>query len=221
GSITKKLPEKENFGVTFQHFPEFLIGASLRFKPKRSPSSRILVGIARRGFLQPPDAQAEFVRLLTAAQPRLFRYVATILGDVHDARNVLQETNVVLWTKANEFRLGSSFFAWAREVAYLKSLSFIRDQNREKLIVDQALVEQIFEDEEAPDEDDRRVALRHCLSELEERQVQLLRFRYVDEASMDQIAGRQGRSAAAVKMALQRVRAALLECIRRRMSQTA
>ncbi|MBA3483240.1 MAG: sigma-70 family RNA polymerase sigma factor [Pirellulales bacterium] len=170
--------------------------------------------------MQPPDAQADFVRLLTTVQPRLFRYVATLLGDVHDASNVLQEANVVLWTKATEFRAGSDFFAWAREIAYLKALSFIRDQNRDSLIVDHALVEQVFEVDDATEDDDRRVALRHCLSELDDRQVQLLRFRYVDDASMEQIAGKQGRTAGAVKMALKRVRAALLGCIRRRMSLT-
>jgi RNA polymerase sigma-70 factor, ECF subfamily len=168
--------------------------------------------------LQSPDAQAEFIRLLTAAQPRLFRYITTLLGDTHDASNVLQETNVVLWSKANDFRPDSSFFAWAREVAYLKSVSFIRDQNRERLIVDHSLVEHAFQEADAADDDDQRLALRHCLTELDERQVSLLRRRYADGASMAEIAGQQGRSVAAVKMALKRVRAALLGCIKRRIS---
>jgi RNA polymerase sigma-70 factor (ECF subfamily) len=164
------------------------------------------------------DFQAEFVRLLTVAQPRLFRYNATLLGDVHDASNVLQETNVVLWAKSSEFRPGSNFFAWAREIAYFKSLSFVRDQNREKLIVDQALVEQVFDESESTDGDDRRMALRHCLTELDDRQVQLLRSRYTEGASMLEIAQQQGRSVGAVKMALKRVRASLLGCIQRRTS---
>jgi RNA polymerase sigma-70 factor, ECF subfamily len=171
--------------------------------------------------LPSPTDQAEFIRLLTAAQPRLFRYIATLLGDLNDASNVLQETNVVLWTKAEEFRPGSSFFAWAREIAYYKSVSFIRDQNRERLIVDHSLVEHAFQDADAADDDDRRIALRHCLTELDERQVGLLRRRYADGASMAEIAGQQGRSAAAVKMALKRVRAALLGCIKRRTSLAA
>ena len=171
--------------------------------------------------MQSPDAQAEFIRLLTAVQPRLFRYIATLLGDMHDASNVLQETNVVLWAKASEFTPGSSFFSWAREIAYFKSVSFIRDQNRERLIVDQDLVEHAFKDVDAADDDDRRLALRHCLSELDERQSQLLRYRYVDGASMDEIARQQGRTVGSVKMALKRVRAALLGCIKRRISVAA
>ena len=39
------------------------------------------------------------------------------------------------------FRPGTNFLAWAREVAYYKALAFTRDRNRDKLIVNQELVE--------------------------------------------------------------------------------
>jgi RNA polymerase sigma-70 factor (ECF subfamily) len=168
--------------------------------------------------LDPPDDSAEFIKLLTAAQPRLFRYIVTLLADVHNANNVLQETNVTLWTKAREFKPGSNFLAWAREVAYFKALSFVRDASREQLIVDHALVEHIFARVDERDEDERRIALRHCLSELDERQRQLLRYRYADGATIEQLARQQQRTAGAVKMALKRVRVSLLECIRRRIA---
>jgi RNA polymerase sigma-70 factor (ECF subfamily) len=171
--------------------------------------------------LQTSDIQADFIRQLTAAQPRLFRYVATLLGDVHDANNVLQETNVVLWSKADQFRPGSNFFAWAREVAYLKAVSLVRDRNRDRLIVDHALVEHAFQEADAADDDERRIALRHCMTELDDRQLQLLRLRYAEGASMDEIAQRQSRTAAAVKMALKRLRTALMGCIKRRTSLAA
>ncbi len=166
------------------------------------------------------DDRAEFIKLLTTAQPGLFRYLATLLGDVHNASNVLQETNVTLWTKAEDFELGTSFFAWAREVAYHKALSFVRDTKRDKLIVDHALVEHVFARNDADGDDPRRLALRHCLSELDERQRQLLRHRYADGWPIAQLARQQERSVGAVKMALKRVRVALLECIRRRTAST-
>lgn len=70
------------------------------------------------------QSRDEFVMLLTAVQPRLFSYLAMVLGDVHDANNVLQETNVTLWTKADDFTTGTNFFAWAREVAYYFKVRF-------------------------------------------------------------------------------------------------
>jgi RNA polymerase sigma-70 factor, ECF subfamily len=164
------------------------------------------------------DAQAEFVQLLTAAQPRLFSYITTLLGNVHDTGNVLQETNVALWSKSSEFEPGSNFLAWAREVAYYKALSYVRDRKRDRLIVSHELVEQIFARYENRDEDERCIALRHCLSRLDPRQRDLLRRRYTDGATMDELARHQNRSVAAVKMALSRVRAFLLGCINRRVA---
>jgi RNA polymerase sigma-70 factor (ECF subfamily) len=166
------------------------------------------------------DAQSEFVQLLTAAQPRLFSYVSTLLGNVHDASNVLQETNVALWAKSSEFQLGTSFLAWAREVAYYKALSYVRDRKRDRLIVNHALVEQIFARHDSRDEDERRIALRHCLSQLDPRQRDLLRRRYTDGDSMDQLAQHQNRTVPAVKMALKRVRTFLMGCINRRIAMS-
>lgn len=167
-----------------------------------------------------PSGQSrdEFVKLLTAAQPRLFSYLAMVLGDVHDANNVLQETNVTLWTKADDFTPDSNFFAWAREVAYFKALAFTRDRRRDKLILDQEYVEQVIEESEFADLDQRRATLRHCLSELSEKQLNLLRQRYGAGTSIAVIAEGEHKTAAAVKMVLRRLRMALMGCIERRLA---
>jgi RNA polymerase sigma-70 factor, ECF subfamily len=160
----------------------------------------------------------EFVQLLTAAQPRLFSYLAMVLGDVHDANNVLQEANVTLWTKADDFQPGTNFLAWAREVAYFKALAFVRDRKREKLILNQELVEQVVTRPERVETDQRRVPLRHCMSELSPKQMNVLRLRYSDGESIAAIAAKENKSEAAVKMSLRRLRLALMECINRRLS---
>jgi RNA polymerase sigma-70 factor (ECF subfamily) len=164
------------------------------------------------------QAQAEFVAELTAAQSPLFGYITTLLGDVHAASNVLQETNIVLWTKAHEFQLGTSFIAWAREVAYYKALSHIRDLKRDKLIVDYRLAERAFSRVDNHDADERRIALRHCMATLDERQRQLLQTRYADGTSIGDIAREQHKTEGAISMALSRIRQALVACVRRRLA---
>ena len=89
------------------------------------------------------ESRDEFVRLLTGEQTSLFAYIATLLGDVNDASNVLQQTNMVLWKKADEFAPGTSFHAWARKVAYFQTLAYIRDKKRDKLVFDEELVLQL------------------------------------------------------------------------------
>ncbi len=164
------------------------------------------------------SSRDEFVQLLTAAQPRLFSYLAMVLGDVHDANNVLQEANVTLWTKADDFQPGTNFLAWAREVAYFKALAFVRDRKREKLILSQELVEQVVTRPERVETDQRRVPLRHCMSELSPKQMTVLRMRYSDGESIAKIAAKENKSEAAVKMSLRRLRLALMDCINRRMA---
>jgi DNA-directed RNA polymerase specialized sigma24 family protein len=53
-----------------------------------------------------------------------------VCGDLHDARDVLLETNLVLWQKIGEFEPGSNFGAWARKIAYFQALAFLRDRKR-------------------------------------------------------------------------------------------
>jgi RNA polymerase sigma-70 factor, ECF subfamily len=160
----------------------------------------------------------EFVSLLTSAQPRLFSYLAMILGDVHDANNVLQEANITLWTKADDFTPGTNFLAWAREVAYFKALAFVRDRKREKLILSQEMVERIVSRSEHIETDQRRIPLRHCMSELNARQMNLLRLRYSEGEPIAKIARQENKTEAAIKMSLRRLRVALMNCINRRLT---
>jgi RNA polymerase sigma-70 factor (ECF subfamily) len=155
----------------------------------------------------------QVVQLLTIEQTALFGYIATLLGDLNDASNVLQQTNMVLWRKADEFEPGTSFQAWSRKVAYFQTLAFIRDKKRDKLVFDEELVQQLAARPSTEDDDERRVALRHCLGELSENSLDLLRLRYAPGKSLQDIAEQRNKKVGAIKMALLRIRQALVNCI--------
>ena len=179
---------------------------------------RFPVSITRR--LNPPDK--EFIYQLTDWQNRLFGYLFTLLGSVHDARDVLQQTNLVLWRKANEFEPGTNFGAWARKCAYFESLAFLRDRKRDRHLFDDDLLA-MFADEEAEpghDEDERWLALRDCLAQLPDRQRQLIGQRYQEEIPVRQLAAEFGKKESAMKMALMRIRGALQTCIESRLKET-
>jgi RNA polymerase sigma-70 factor, ECF subfamily len=162
---------------------------------------------------QTDQDREEFVRLLTGEQTRLFGYIATLLGDVNDASNVLQQTNMVLWHKAKEFTFGTNFQVWARKVAYFQTLAYLRDRKRDKLVFDEKLLEQLASRPIETDEDERRVALRHCLGTISGDSLELLKQRYSPGHSIAQIAESRHKSPGAVKMALMRIRQALVHCI--------
>ena len=60
---------------------------------------------------------AQFVKLLMEHRSLLHSFIYALVRDVHLAEDILQEMGVVLWTKFGEFRSGSNFGAWAREIA--------------------------------------------------------------------------------------------------------
>jgi RNA polymerase sigma-70 factor (ECF subfamily) len=159
-----------------------------------------------------------FIQLLTGEQTRLFGYIATLLGDVNDASNVLQQTNMVLWRKAGEFAIGTNFQVWARKVAYFQTLAFLRDRKRDRHIFDAELLDQLASRPAVSDEDERRVALRHCLGTISHESLELLRQRYAPGKTISAIARDRHKSEGAVKMALMRIRQSLVHCIERQLS---
>ncbi len=70
--------------------------------------------------MPPDETSAEFIQLLTSNQSRLFAYTLSMLGDRQQAQDVMQETNMILWRKADQFRLGTNFGAWMLKVAYFQ-----------------------------------------------------------------------------------------------------
>lgn len=164
------------------------------------------------------DKTERFIRHLTETQDQLYGYVHALLADSHAAQDVLQETNVVLWRKFDEFTEGTSFLAWARRVALFQIKAHRRDMSRERLLFDDALLDVIAQDAEArgPLVTARSEALEVCLAKLGEEQRELVTQRYGEAgASLREIAQRTGKSLAAVTMALSRIRHALVECVER------
>jgi RNA polymerase sigma-70 factor, ECF subfamily len=166
------------------------------------------------------DVQTEqFIRCLTDHQSRLLAYLVALLGDLHEARNVLQDTNLELWRKSEDFVEGTDFAAWSRKVAHFKVLAHLRDKRRDRLLFDEALLQQIAERPQPTDDDDSlHVALRHCLAALPDRVRLLISQRYSSGQSIRELARVVGKSEAAVKVSLSRIRKHLMHCIERRMA---
>lgn len=172
------------------------------------------------GSGSPQDPAGEvFVQLLTSHQLSLLHYIAMLLGDVNEARNVLQETNLVLWRKSSEFELGTKFSTWAHQVAYWQVQAFIRDRKRDRHVFDEQMIAQLarIEPEEWA-EPEVRVALRHCLAGVSSANQEMLRMRYEGGMTINSLAAKLQKTPAAVKVGLLRVRRALLRCIERQMA---
>ena len=54
----------------------------------------------------------DFEELLVAQQAALLNYIKSLVQNHHEAEDVLQKTNLILWQKRSRFEAGSSFRAW-------------------------------------------------------------------------------------------------------------
>ncbi|MBA4105970.1 MAG: RNA polymerase subunit sigma-70 [Pirellula sp.] len=163
----------------------------------------------------------EFVRLLTQHQRRVYAYILGIVPNWNDADEILQETNIRLWSEFDRFELGTNFEAWAVRVAHFQILSWRKRVSRSRLFFDHSLVELIAQEFEAHNAmaEVRHQALRECVSALEPRQSELLARCYAEGAKIKHVAESLARTTASVHKALQRVRLSLHKCIRRRLAE--
>ena len=168
------------------------------------------------------EHEEHFVQLLTDEQSKLLNYIAMLLGDPHAARNVLQEANLVIWRKASEFELGTSFTAWTRKIAFWQAQAYARDLRRDRHVFSDELMGQLAQHRSASLSEDEdaspRIALRHCMSRLNRGHLDLLRERYEEDTPISEMARRAGKTPTAMKVGLLRLRRALLKCIRKELS---
>ena len=155
------------------------------------------------------------VQEIARYQPRLRGLVRCLLARPGDVDDLLQEVNLVLWEKADEFQPGTDFWAWASQIARFKALNQARKLGRERLVFDLEILERVaaVASQRLQTLDQRRVALDHCLNQLPPSQRQLIDLRYASGQSIDRIAESIGRPAGSIRQTLYRIRAALLACI--------
>lgn len=161
----------------------------------------------------------QFVRRLTEHQNRLYGYIYSLLGDHARTEDVLQETNLVLWRKVDEFQHDKPFLPWAFAIARFQVLAHIRDRKRDRVLLDAELAETIGEEAVgmAQHFEPFREALRACLRSLSSRHRELIEGRYFRSQSISELAEALQQSVSAVKVALLRARRQLADCAQNRL----
>ena len=162
------------------------------------------------------DQSEQFVELLTRHHQRIFLFILSMVPNQNEAEEILQETNLILWRKFNEFEPGTNFKAWAFRVAYHKVKQYWERQSHERLLFDEAFLHRVAEmATKAPDTvDRRREALGQCLEKLPKKERDMVRCRYRGGGSVKSAAEELGRSTHAIYKALMRVRQTLHDCVR-------
>lgn len=164
-------------------------------------------------------ADEQFVTLLTGHQSRLAGFIFALVPSNEAAQDILQETNLVLWRKADEFKSGTrdAFWAWASQVARYQVMAYKRDVLRDRHVLSEGFMQRVAKIAErvSADADRRSEALRSCIQKLPDDKRQIVEDRYIAAESVAEISTKTGKTRAAVGKLLFRVRKTLLDCVLR------
>jgi RNA polymerase sigma-70 factor (ECF subfamily) len=165
--------------------------------------------------------QERFLRLWADAQPAVAAFIHAVVRDSAAAKDVLQETALVLFRRFADYDSERPFLAWALGVAKLQVLGFHRDEARNLVICDSELLDSFTEAwaEQAPATSEQSGALEICLERMAARPRQILRWRYFEDLKSEEISRRLGSKSAAVRVTLQRLREQLRACVEKQMRQ--
>ena len=171
-----------------------------------------------------PEDESEYLQLITGHQGMLYAFILSIHPDRAAAQDILQESSLVLWNKRDSFEMGTNFKAWAFRVARLQTLAHLkRIKQRSWLVFEGELADTLGAEaaEMLDDFQERRQALRKCVARMDKQDLWLVRAFYIWRMPFADISSRIGRSAAALKQAMFRIRRNLRGCIEQNMNHPA
>ena len=162
----------------------------------------------------------EFILELTQVQQRLLSYIYRRVANREQAQEVLQQTNLVLCRKADDFELGTNFNAWAVTVARYQILSHRKNVARERLVFSDEVFSVVDDrGEESLFHEERKRILRFCYGKLSQVNQELMKLRYQDGLSFQQVADELNKQISAVKVQVHRIRLNLKKCAQEQLKE--
>ena len=181
-----------------------------------------MMDIARNLQSQPAFDEAWFGTQMEVLRPLLRGYILSIFPHRDCCEDITQETMLYAWEQRAGFEQGTNFKAWVFKLAYFRTLARRRDLQRDKVgtFSEEFLqrvagaAEEFFETGEA-----RLEALQECLGGVKEDDLRLLRWKYLEGASLAERARSENIDPNRFQKAISRLRLSLRHCIEARLSR--
>ncbi len=165
------------------------------------------------------ESKSRFEGDLRRSQVPVLGYLVRLTGNLADARDLLQLTNLTAWEKQNSFEEGTNLVAWMRAIASNHYRNESRKANRRATVplLDHDL-EQMVETrslEREREESRKRKALQRCLAKLPDRQRAVVDAFYLEGETLEALGLTHNRKPNAMAQLLHRARQRLIDCVRR------
>lgn len=182
--------------------------------PTQNASEREWVLAARSG------GHEAFARLVELHGQGVLIFLSLRMSSFAEAEDLAQETFVTAWRRLADFDPQAPLGPWLRGIARNLLQNHWRKRRADAIGGSEELAALLQRDddesgwEQAPE---ALEALRHCLTRLESVSQLLVRKRYEEGASIDELAEFTKRKPSALTMHLHRIRQTLRTCIERKL----
>lgn len=161
------------------------------------------------------------IRVLLQEQIPLLAFIRAIVRDQGMADDVFQEISVEAVRRRTHIESVEHFSAWLRRTARHRALNLLRNRRGGAVLLDPQVLDKIeaeWEDSSYSARQNVLAALQCCLDQLTPFAKRLIGLRYREGMSGRQMAQHTQRSEPSVYMALSRIRRALGDCIREKVT---
>jgi RNA polymerase sigma-70 factor (ECF subfamily) len=157
----------------------------------------------------------EFVRLLLIYQKRVYGFILTMIPNYTDAEDVFQQVVMVMCRRFSEFEPGTSFIAWAIQVARYEMYNVLKIKRRSFIHFSSDTMETLFEEtcSRISQMDQRVGLLQECLKKLGKEDHSLVIRRYEQGMKIKDIAGQLGLSVHNLYKGFNRIHLFLRRCV--------
>jgi RNA polymerase sigma-70 factor (ECF subfamily) len=157
--------------------------------------------------------------LFVQFSPEVRGFILALMPNMSRADDIFQETFLTVSRKAADFQPGTNFLAWACTIARFKVMEAGRKRPAELQPLSDEVLESLSAVAPEPADEDREMQLLNaCLEELHPHTRRAMELRYEQGHKPAEIARRLGWTADSVYVVLSRARAALRDCVARKVA---
>lgn len=166
----------------------------------------------------------DVLKELLGFRSELLGYIRAVVRNTHDAEDIFQEVSRIILEKSAEASQVIDFRAWAKEIARRQVLQHYRTLRGRRVahvpteeMADLVTSVYLKHSPASFDLTEEYAALRRCMEEMPEKNVSLLRLRFLMDQGYDAIARAVQGSEAAIRRMVARTRLLLMQCVRQKM----
>ena len=167
-------------------------------------------------------SEPEILQALMKWRTRLSAGAWVVVRDTHAAEDIFQNVALKAITREVSFESEGALLSWAFITARREGLDWLRRHRREALGLGEdilGLLEQEWQAASPQPSSARIDALRECLAAAPQSARQLLRLRYFEGYSCEEVAGHLGIGLNAIYKRLSRLHESLRQCVEGKLSQ--